>query len=220
MKFPLIANLSLAAVAGLGAAISCQAADASGFYVGGTLGLTQYDEDGYFDNSALVGSSFDDDSFGAALVGGYRVSRWFAVEAAYTHLGSFWEEGKGVNDDDDIETSLGALTVSLVASLPLGDTVSLYAQAGAGFALVAQSLDYDVPGVDVDENEADTGPAGLLGLGITVNLPPQTHVQLRMGYQYYVFEADLAKVDEFNQFVTNEVDQDVDYLFIGATYQF
>lgn len=212
--------LCLALAPALAVAAEGEATKGSGFYVGGTLGLTHYDEDGFFDNSALVGSSFDDDSFGLGIVGGYAVSRWFAVEAAYTFLGNYWEEGRGANDDDDIDTSLSALTVSVVLDIPMGDTVSLFAQAGIGFAMVDQVLDYDEPGIDIEEDEFDSGPAGVLGLGLKVNLPTQTHVQLRMGYQYYTFETDLYKINSANQYVNAEVDQEVDYVYLGATYRF
>lgn len=192
----------------------------SGFYVGGNLGLTHYDEDGFFDDSALIGSSFDDDSFGLAVLGGYQVSRWLAVEAAYTFLGNYWEEGRGANDDDDIDTALSALTVSVLLDVPMGDTVSVFAQAGFGFAMVDQVLDYDDPGINIEEDEFDTGPAGVLGLGLKINLPETTGVQLRVGYQYYIFETDLYKINSSNQYVNAEVEQEVDYLYLGATYHF
>lgn len=201
-------------------AVAAEGTGGSGFYVGGTVGLTRYDEDGFFDNSALIGSSFDDDSFGLALLGGYAVNRWFAVEAAYTFLGNYWEEGRGANDDDDIDTSLSALTVSLVLDIPMGDTVSLFGQAGIGFAMVDQVLDYDDPGINIEEDEFDTGPAGTLGLGIKVNLPEPTGVQLRLGYQYFIFETDLYKINSANQYVNAEVEQEVDYVYLGATYHF
>lgn len=192
----------------------------SGFYVGAGLGLVHYDHDDFFDSGALIGSSFDDDSTGFKLVGGYRVNNWFSVEAGYSHLGSYYEEGKGANDDDDLYTSLGALTAGFIVHAPLGDMVKLFAQVGAGLAYVSQTIDYDVSGVDIEEKESDSGPAGQLGVGFMVAIPQVKGLEIRAGYESYFFETDLYNVNTSDELVSDEVDQRVDQLYAGITYRF
>ncbi|GAB1260673.1 porin family protein [Aurantivibrio plasticivorans] len=191
-----------------------------GFYVGGSWGLTQYEEDGFFDDSVVIGSSFDDDAVGLSIFGGYNVNKWLSVEAGLTVLGVYYEDGEGANDDDYTDTAASAITVSALANIPMGDVVSFYLQGGFGIALITQEIDYDDTGINVEEDEADTAPAAQLGIGFKLNLPAKSHTQLRVGYQRFIFESELSKVTLSNTYVTQDVDQEIDYFFFGASFTF
>jgi opacity protein-like surface antigen len=191
-----------------------------GFYVGGALGLTHYDHDNFLDNGILSGSSFDDDGSGLKVIGGYQLNRWLSAEANYTYLGNYFESGSGWYDDDDIEVSISTFTASLLLHAPLGQWVTLYGQAGAGLAFISQRIDFDTVGIDIEEDESDTGLATQLGIGLTVQIPQVEGLQLRAGYEKHLFKTDLYTVTLANTLVEDEVDQTMDFLYLGATYHF
>jgi opacity protein-like surface antigen len=130
-----IAGAALALQAGLAEA---QERDA-GFYGGFDLGRSDFHAsasgpDGALANQGIAGSSSldrRDTAYGLNL--GYRVSRYWAVETAYTRLGEFgYASNVTAPAADTVQGSykVNALSLSALGFVPLQSSWSLYGKAG------------------------------------------------------------------------------------------
>lgn len=139
-------NTKFAALAVLGtfsllaAAPQAGAAD-NGFYLG--AGVTQTD----FDVEDV--GTIDDESF--KLIAGFRPLDWLAVEANYNDLGSFEEDGLGLD--------FRAITVSGLLLAEVG-IVDLYARVG----MANWKVDVDFDGENASED--DWEPTFGAGVGV------------------------------------------------------
>ena len=97
-------------------------AHAEDFHVGGSWGEAKFSIAG--DGSTVGGS----DS-GYKLFGGYRVIRWFGVEAAFTDLLDGKESGPGL----DVELSIRYASIAAVGVLPAHPRISLWAKLEAAY---------------------------------------------------------------------------------------
>ncbi len=93
---------------------------------------THLDDDGYFgDIFADLGAgrpSVDNDAHTGHVFGGFRFNKYLAAQVDVRGLGTYEAKSATAKYKQDF----GALTVSAVGFLPLGDYVSLYGQAGIG----------------------------------------------------------------------------------------
>jgi OOP family OmpA-OmpF porin len=100
-----------------------------GFYVGASLGVSDVDDDHFFDDN---GYNLDDNDVAAGVFGGYKFNPYFALEGRYTSFGTFEAKdenklSKGYSDDLDAD----ALSVHAVGIVPLGSSGwSIFGQAG------------------------------------------------------------------------------------------
>jgi hypothetical protein len=97
-----------------------------GPYLGLSLGSFNYEQD----NGAL-GIFVDDSTSAYRIIGGYRVSDHFAVEAGWGETGDLEDNTPFSNLTVDIQGEYEVLTVRALGIVPLGKRVSLY--GGLGF---------------------------------------------------------------------------------------
>ena len=101
------------------------AAQDVGFYLGGALGQARLTE--WCDPVAgFTITACEDTDTGWKLVGGYRFSRYVAVEATYIDWGKVSGTANGISATAE-QTSMGA---GVVGSLPLNAQFSIFGKAG------------------------------------------------------------------------------------------
>jgi OOP family OmpA-OmpF porin len=97
-----------------------------GFFVGGSIGSANLDDD--FD-----GLEVDDDTTSFRIVAGWQVNRYFALEAGYHDFGDFEQnftidgaQGKAKLSDD-------GFTLCAIGSYPVADRIDIFGRAGMFF---------------------------------------------------------------------------------------
>jgi OmpA-OmpF porin, OOP family len=119
----------VAVVLGLVAAAAAAPAVAQqkGLYVGGSLGLAQYDES--CENSTVP---CDDTDAGWRIFAGYQFNRWVGIEAGYVDMGKVRADGvDAVLGQVTSEAEPAGFDVAAVISWPVLDWMSLIGKAGA-----------------------------------------------------------------------------------------
>lgn len=134
---------------------------AEGMYVGVTAGQNKYDEPTLPKQTST--------SFG--ILGGYTLNENFAVEAAYTSLGTL-DVASGFSVKGTV------ISLSGVGSFPLSSEFSLFAKLG-----VAQSK------IDVTGQASESKSGATIGFGAQYNVTPG--IGVRVGF-------DRCKVGETN----------------------
>ena len=105
--------------------ICLSAKAANGFYLGGSIGKANLDED--FD-----GLNIDSSSTSYGLVGGWRFNEHFALEGGYHDFGDFEEN---INIDgvaSKVSLSADGFTLGAKGSIPIGRRFSLYGSGVVG----------------------------------------------------------------------------------------
>ena len=144
---------------------------ARGFYAGGLVGATSFDDDGLFNDSDL-----DDSGVGYAIFGGYKFFRYFGVEARLSSLGSYKIKDGFDGGTEDFDVS--AVSMHAVGIIPFGKSGwELFGQLGIGSAQV----DTDCCG---DGNET----VGSAGIG--VRFFPTPHLGISLQTDAYAYEED------------------------------
>ena len=118
-----------------------------GFYIGGSAGVSELDDDGLFD-----GFSLDDTDTAIGIMAGYKVNNYFSVEARYTTLGTFTVSDNyyGVSEDIDID----ALSIHAVGTIPFGTS---------GWAIFGQ---LGIASISADCSDCSDETAGAAGIGV------------------------------------------------------
>jgi hypothetical protein len=108
----------------------------SGFEFGAGVGGSQISAPGVFVPDRDLGG------FAYTFFGGYRITRWAAVEASYLDGGAVTRVGQVTQAiDGEYKTEPRLATVTGVGSLPLGN-FSLYARAGFAHWWYTDEFDY------------------------------------------------------------------------------
>lgn len=142
-----------------------------GFYAGGLVGATAFEDDGLFN-----GYKFDDSGVGYAVFGGYKFFRYLAVEARLSSLGSYSVEDPYTGQNDDFDTS--AISAHVVGIIPFGKSGwELFGQLGIG----SVKFDADCCG---DDNQT----MGSAGLG--VRFYPSPHLGISLQTDAFAYEED------------------------------
>ena len=93
-----------------------------GVYIGGTAGITYYDDKGVFDDANL-----DDNSWAGQVIAGYKFNKYFALDARYVDLGSY--------SDSVSKAKLQAWSGNVVGSYPFSNSGwEIFGQLGYGQA--------------------------------------------------------------------------------------
>ena len=208
--FAVSATLSLAGLA------SVQAfADDTPWYIGASIGYVKNDLNlADFDDGSIVSGHVDTDETALKLLGGYRLSRYFAIEAGYVSLRNDLDSETtftGVSDGTgpgfssfpneevsvDIDKQAG-FVLSLIASYPITADWLLDVKAGAFF------WDADVTTLDLDgaRDTSFDGTDPVYGIGIE-----------------HRFTNNLAIRADFDRFA-DIVDHDFDVLGLTVLYDF
>jgi OmpA-OmpF porin, OOP family len=209
---------------------NAMADETNGFYVNAGFGQAQYDiaqqdlDDvalAAFESAGLTvidaDSSFDDKGSAWSLAGGYRFSRYLALEVGYLDLGSseyraagpVFVPGVGIVDGSmGVDISAKGPTVAAAAFLPLGQKFDLHGHLGMFFSDTTLDI-----GVSLDdESESDEVSAKsrdvFAGVGAAFHLTQTFAVSL----DYSVFK-DVGDENETGE-------GDIDSLRLGIQYKF
>jgi len=132
-----------------------------GFYVGGGVGIPKLEVSDF--NEDFADLKFENSSGGFKLFGGYRITKYFAAEGAYTDYSNVkhheilpWGEFREIN------VAIDSWDLSAVGRLPLGKTVALYVRLGGA----SYSADVRTTIDDETENESRSGTGLTYGGGI------------------------------------------------------
>jgi len=101
-------------------------AQASGFFVGGSVGTANLNED--FD-----GLSVDDNSTSFRLVAGWRFNDYFALEGGYHDFGDFEQVFDDVGGPSTAKLSADGFTLGAAGSVPVSERFALTGRAGTFF---------------------------------------------------------------------------------------
>jgi OOP family OmpA-OmpF porin len=105
------------------------AATETGFYIGGGLGISSLDVRDFEPDYADL--RFEDDEFGAKLFAGYRLFKYFAVEAGYTDFGNVkvWEGGN-IQFYEEADIHVTMWSGYAVGLIPLSAKTDLFGKLG------------------------------------------------------------------------------------------
>jgi OOP family OmpA-OmpF porin len=101
-------------------------AQASGFYVGASIGNATLNED--FD-----GLQVDDNSTAFRIVGGWRFNDYFALEGGYHDFGDFKQDFDIAGTPGTAKISADGFTFGAAGSIPVSERFALTGRAGAFF---------------------------------------------------------------------------------------
>lgn len=146
------------------AAASSAEPPANGFYAGGSVGTSIFEDDGSF-----FGLDFDDSDTAFQGHLGYKFLRFFAVEGRYTNYGTFSVES--------IEFDATAVSVHAVGIIPFGHSGwEMFGQLGIG------SVNLEFDGIDDDQTT--------LGGGLGVRFYPTQFLSIGVQTDVHVWEDD------------------------------
>ena len=118
--------LCLAAVLVI-AAVPTSASD-TGFYVGAGIGLPSIEPNDFY---PTLGDAVEEADFSFKAYGGYRLFKFFAVEAGYIDLGSpQWRERNVQGHQETLEVGVQGWNAFAVGILPVSNAVDLYGKFG------------------------------------------------------------------------------------------
>lgn len=185
----------------------------SGWYVGGSLGLSQADIDQERIRRALLGAgltvtSFDEDGsdWGYKLLGGYQFNRYFALEGGYFDLGEFGFTAQ-TSPPGTLTgtTTVRGLDIDPVALWPLSERFSLLGRVGLSY--VETDSTYGGGGAVIAPSGGDKRAANYkLGFGLQYEFARAWALRA---------EAERFRIDDA---VGN--DGDVDFFSVGMVYRF
>ncbi len=173
----------------------------SGFYLGGAVGSTSFEDD---DRTIIEFGTFmvDDDDQGAQLFFGYNFNRYIGIEATLASLGEYTDSSGTITDTYD------AMTVTAVGKIPVGQgPVNFYGKAGLGVIFWEEedtflNFEYD-----------DTGGTFTLGLGVMFTPGKEQYLTFRIGLDFYAFIVE-------ERFSNREYDQAIGMGSIGLQFNF
>jgi len=136
-----------------------------GAYLGGSVGVTNFDDDSIFD-----GLDFDDSDTSFEVYGGYKFMKYFAVEARLMSLGSYQVEF--------IDVDSWAVSIHAVGIIPLGQSNwDLFGQLGLGR-------------INLDAGNIGDDDGNVASAGIGIRFTPTKSVSISLALDGYAWEAD------------------------------
>jgi len=176
--------------------IAAPAANAKGFYVGGSLGQTSADV-GVSDSISPT-ISVDDSDTGFKVFGGYNIVKYFSVEAAWVDVAQFSIESTDPFLPASITGSANGFAVEAMGILPLGKSFELFAEYG--MYVWDGTTDITMDGQSLPSEGAD-GTDPTFGVGFAWQ--PMAKGQVRFEAERYTLE-----------------NMDVDMYSVGFAYRF
>lgn len=177
----------------MGLSFNAFAADEYGFTLGIDYGRTEAKK--YCDNIV----SCDDTDNGPKIEIGYDFNKTLGIELGYTSFGTIFDS----NDNSlRVKQESNAVTLSVLANLPIGDYFGIYGRLG--YARYDTNNSGSVEGVVLKDEHGNTP---IWGAGIKFNASEQ--FALRLEYQNYSDLSDLPGHKD-----------DVKGLFAGGVYRF
>jgi len=170
----LIAAAALALAAGTALAQPDSNDNRKGFYIGAGLG----DFSASIDNPQGAEIDLDSDDTALKLFGGWRLSRFFAIQLDYIDFG----ESSGTSSFLDLRSDTSGFAPNVVGTLPIG-FFELFAKAG----MMWYDVDLDL---DDDPTLSDSGEDPIYGVGVGLTLVER--LTLRLEYEI----VDLETLDD------------------------
>ena len=166
-----------------------------GFYIGGSLGVSDLDDDDFYDDDNY---GLDDDDVVFGVFGGYKFNPYFALEGRYTDFGSFETTDRPTGYENDLD--IDALSVHAVGIYPFGSSGwSIFGQAG-------------VARIGGDDLDTETGYS--VGVGVSYNTTENWSFALQGDvYAWEDDDADFPGADD-------DYDFDVTTIQLAARYAF
>lgn len=184
------AKLLVVAVLALSGASAASQAAAQGFYLGGSVGKSDFDDDNAIPD-LITSGSVDGSDTGYKIFGGYQFNQNFGVELAWVDLGKASYSGTFFGfpvTGGSVETS--GLNVSAVGILPLGSGFALFGKAGL-FAWESKAR--DVTG-GVPFSAKDDGTDLSLGVGVSYDVAKNFGIRAEWERFKAVGDIDLLSV--------------------------
>jgi opacity protein-like surface antigen len=154
----------------------------NGFYIGGSFGSSEFEDDGLVDDvgrDLSVNLDLDDSDTAFGVMAGYKFFKYLAVEARYTDTGDFEVSGPG-GASFDVETDI--LSIHAVGIIPFGASGwSIYGQLGVA------NVNFEIGSEDGDET------AGSAGIGVSYNATENLAFALQV--DAYAWEEDSFRDD-------------------------
>ena len=204
-----------AALIALSAASSVFAADDSGAYILGAVGVSNVaiDKASIDDDLTAVGvtglvSTTDERDTGYKLQLGYKLNQNFAIEGGYVDLGEFTFDATFTGGIAKETAKASGWNIVAMGILPLGDTYSLLGRLGAIRAKVDATASATGPGGSALANVNATQNSFTYGLGVAYNMSKSTSI--RVDYDRY------SKLGDKNS--TGEGDVDLYSLAVGYKF--
>lgn len=182
-----------------------QADFTKGWYAGGGVGISNvysYTDTCY---GCWADSEHGENDFAYTFTGGYRFTRYFAVEASYLDSGTpEWDEDVvyigDLNDtyNVDAKIDLTSYQLSVLGILPFAKIWEVYIRGGVAFwdgdsnQVLRRLSDNEVTLRNVDESGADF----LLGVGGGVTVKERW--QLRLEYIYFGIDDELLALGKYD----------------------
>lgn len=142
-----------------------------GFYLGGNVGVTSFDDDGMF-----TGLQFDDSGTSYGAYGGYKILKYLAVEARLSNQGSYRISNGSVGESFDAT----AYSAHVIGIIPFGTSGwELFGQLGIG------KVKFDTVCCGSDDTSAASA-------GIGARYYPTPHLGIAIETDAYAWE------EEFN----------------------
>jgi len=142
-----------------------------GFYAGGVVGFTSFDDDGL---GSIYSEKLSSQSGAFGVFGGYKFLKYLSLEGRFTYLG---------NAGESLRYKPTALTANVVGILPLGTSgLELFGQAGLGGIFINENLSN--AGIDSQDNEL----VGNVGGGIRAYATDTVSISLE--YARYGWEQE------------------------------
>ena len=162
----LILTATLAATL-FGNAALAGASKENGFYLGGALGATELEDDGFYTD---FGYRIDDEDSSVQFNAGYKFLPSFAVEARVIDLGEY----RITDCCSSAELSLDAVSIHAVGIAPFGESGwELFGQLGIGR-------------IDFDCTSCSDETAGSVGIGIRFS--PTENIGISFQVDAYAYE--------------------------------
>ena len=108
--------------------IGAPAANAGGWYVGGSVGQTSADIDGSVNPGP--GISVDDSDTGFKVLGGYNIMKFLAVEAAFVDVGQVSVDGTVQGIGSSVTAEADGFAVEALGIFPFANKFEVFAKAG------------------------------------------------------------------------------------------
>jgi len=184
------------AVLVLSGLLAASQASAQGFYIGGSVGQSNFDDSNAIPD-LITSGTVDSTDTGYKIFGGYQFNQHFGLELAWVDLGKATYSGAFLGASvtgGTVETS--GLNFSAVGTLPLGSNFALFGKVGF---FTWESKASDVTG-GVPFSGKDDGTDVSFGIGASYN-----------------FTKNFGVRAEWERF---KAVGDIDLLSIGAVYKF
>ena len=178
--------------------IGAPAANAGGWYVGGSLGQTSADLGSLDPGSGVSGVSIDDSDTGFKVMGGYNIMKFISVEAAFVDVGQVSVDGTVPGIGTSVSAEADGVSVEAMGIFPFAQKFEVFAKAGV--YRWDGDISATVAGTPV-LNASDDGTDPTFGVGFGWNAMSRGQVRL---------EAERYSVD----------DLDVDMYSAGFAFRF